>query len=116
MIIKPNKNSTLGILLTIKYSLRGLYISLKNDQSFRTTLILQMFILLIVLSVRKKIKPINIFLSLMSIIIELINSSIEQTLDIAHPSYSPLVRDAKDTGSSFSFLYFIISVYLQFKL
>ena len=116
MIIKPNKNSTLGILLTIKYSLRGLYISLKNDQSFKTTIILQIIILLIVLHTKKKIKPINIFLSMLCLIIELINSSIEQTLDIAHPSYSSLVRDAKDTGSTFSFLYFITSVYLQFKL
>ena len=49
----------------------------------------------------------------MSIGIELVNSSSEQILDIVHPSYSPLVRDAKDTCSGFSFIFILTFLYLQ---
>ena len=49
----------------------------------------------------------------MAIGVELINSSSEQILDIVHPSYSPLVRDAKDTCSGYSFIFLATFLYLQ---
>ena len=113
MIIKPNKKTIIGNLNAIQYALRGLFISFKKDHSFRAAILFQIVLLILIYITKKKIKPINISLAFLSIGVELINSSSEQILDIVHPSYSPLVRDAKDTCSGFSFIFLLTFFYLQ---
>lgn len=113
MIIKPNKKTIIGNLNALQYAIRGLFISFKKDQSFRSAILFQIVLLILIFLIKKKLKPINISLAFMAIGVELINSSSEQILDIVHPSYSPLVRDAKDTCSGYSFIFLATFLYLQ---
>ena len=90
----------------LRYSIDGLTATFKNEAAFRQELMLA--VILVPLAVFLPVKLISKVMMLSSImivlIVELINSAIEATVDKASPEKDPLAKRAKDTGSAAVFL------------
>jgi len=109
-----NERKKLGIhrfFRSFSYSFDGLAYAAKNEQS-----ILIMFICLIatlIFGVALNITLLEWFFILVAIGLvlgtELLNTSIEATIDLISPNYHPLAKVAKDTASASVFIYSFIA-------
>lgn len=107
------KTRGIGRLInSFSFAFQGIWFSIKNEQN----LVLQFFIMLIVIGfgIAFKITKIEwLFIVLMSGFIfaaELINTSIEATIDLNTKKYNKLAKVAKDTGSGAVLVLAIVSV------
>ncbi|MDD3048440.1 MAG: diacylglycerol kinase family protein [Bacilli bacterium] len=93
------------------YSFDGIKYAYKNEQSVSLMIIATIFVL--VFGFICKITTIEWFFILISIGLvlgtELINTSIEATIDLLSPEYHPLAKIAKDTGSAAVFILSVVS-------
>lgn len=106
------KKSFKRFVNSFKYSIEGLSYTIKNEQSI---IIMVMFLILaITCGFILNINPIEwvfIFLTIsMVLATELINTSIEATIDLLSPKFHPLAKIAKDTSSAAVFVSSIISI------
>lgn len=100
--MKPQASFLGRILNACKYSAHGLCATFKDEAAFRQILFLSLFLLVLLwilpLSMMERgvlLIPLGI-----SIITELLNSAIENIVDLASPDIHPLAKKAKDMGSA----------------
>lgn len=93
------------------YSFDGLRYACKNEQSILVMVIAMVFA--VVSGVLFKINEVEWFFILIAIGLvlgtELINTSIEASIDLVSPEYHPLAKIAKDTGSAAVFVYSVVA-------
>lgn len=96
---------------SFKYSLAGLAYAFKKEQS--VTIMVFATITAVALGIILRVEIFEWFLIFIAIGLvlgtELINTSIEATIDLLSPNYHPLAKIAKDTGSAAVFVYSIIA-------
>lgn len=110
-----DKKKTFGIkrmINSIKNSIIGLVIAYKNEQSMLIQLLAS--ILLIVLGIILKINHIE-WLFIVGIIgstctVELINTALENTVDLVTDKIHPLAKSAKDIASAAEFVLCLMSL------
>lgn len=97
---------------SIRYSVDGFFAALKHEPSFRED-----FLFVILLVPFAAILPLNavsaavmIASLLLIMIVELLNSSIEWTIDYLRPEQHPLAKRIKDMGSAAVFLSYINAI------
>ena len=97
---------------SFRYSCEGISYTIKNEQSIIVMFIVTILAITIGLLLNiKAIEWVFVFLGIgMVLAFELINTSIEATIDLVSPEFHPLAKIAKDTGSAAVFLCTIISV------
>ncbi len=85
-----------------KYALDGLKHALKTESSFRLELFCAIFIIafIIYIDVSLIYKLILLVTGILVLIVELINSAIENIVDLVTSEYAPLAKAAKDIGST----------------
>ncbi|RXI43337.1 diacylglycerol kinase [Malaciobacter mytili] len=85
-----------------KYALSGLKHVLKTESSFRLELFCAIFIIagIIVIDTSLTNKLILLVSGILVLIIELVNSAIENVVDLVTKEYAPLAKTAKDIGST----------------
>lgn len=85
-----------------KYALSGLKHVLKTESSFRLELFFAIFIIagIIVIDTSLTNKLILLVSGILVLIIELVNSAIENVVDLVTKEYAPLAKTAKDIGST----------------
>ncbi|MFY9074847.1 diacylglycerol kinase [Malaciobacter mytili] len=85
-----------------KYALSGLKHALKTESSFRLELFFAIFIIagIIVIDTSLTNKLILLVSGILVLIIELVNSAIENVVDLVTKEYAPLAKTAKDIGST----------------
>ncbi len=88
------------------YALSGLKIAFTTETSFKIEAILGIFILLaiIFLDLSFSSKLILFSTGILILIVELINSAIENVVDMVTKEYNELAKNAKDIGSAAVFL------------
>lgn len=99
------------IFNSIKNSISGLIIAYQNEQSMTLQLLASIF--LIIVSIICKISRIE-WMIVIAIIglgctIELLNTAIENVIDLLTDKFHPLAKAAKDTASAAEFVLCIIS-------
>jgi undecaprenol kinase len=109
-----DKQKKLGIIRFInsfKYSFDGLKYAYTHEQSMVVHIIITIFV--IIAGVYFKISYMEwllvLFLIGMIISMELMNTSIEATIDLVCPKYHPLAKIAKDTASASVFVLSVVA-------
>jgi diacylglycerol kinase (ATP) len=84
------------------YALSGLKHVLKTESSFKLELFCAIFIIAGIILIDTSIsnKLILLVSGILVLIIELVNSAIENVVDLVTKEYAPLAKTAKDIGSS----------------
>lgn len=85
-----------------KYALEGLLHALKTESSFRLELFCAVFIISLIIYIDTSItnKLILTVTGILVLIVELINSAIENVVDLVTKDIKPLAKSAKDIGST----------------
>lgn len=85
-----------------KYALDGFVHAIKTESSFRLELLCAVFIIAGILYIDASItnKLILLVTGILVLIIELVNSAIENTVDLVTKEHHPLAKNAKDIGST----------------
>ena len=85
-----------------KYALDGFVHAIKTESSFRLELLCAIFIISGILYIDASItnKLILLITGILVLIIELVNSAIENTVDLVTKEHHPLAKNAKDIGST----------------
>lgn len=108
-----NNKPKYHIFKNTKYALDGLLHALKTESSFRLELFLAPFIILAIILIDFELwqKSILLFSAFLILIVELINSAVENCVDLITKEFHPLAKSAKDiaaTAVMFSIILHII--------
>ena len=95
-----------------KYAIDGLVTAIKTENSFRLELFCAIFIIVGIIFVDTSLtnKLILLISGILVLIVELINSAIENVVDLCTKEIHPLAKNAKDIGSTA--VMFTISLHL----
>ena len=85
-----------------KYAIDGFTHAIKTESSFRLELLCALFILLLIylIDVSITLKLILLLTAFLVLIVELINSAIENVVDLVTKEIHPLAKNAKDIGAA----------------
>ena len=85
-----------------KYALSGLKHVLKTESSFKVELFCSIFIIagIVFIDISLTSKLILLISGILVLIVELINSAIENVVDLVTKEIHPLAKNAKDIGST----------------
>lgn len=94
---------------SVKYAVEGFWAALKHEPSFREDLLFVAFLtpLAIILPVNAVSTAVMIFSLFLIVIMELVNSAIEWTIDDISLAKRPFAKRAKDMGSAAVFLAYL---------
>ncbi len=97
-----------------QYAIEGLIYALKTESSFRLELFLSVFIFsaIFILDIELIYKLVLILTAFLILIVELLNSAIENVVDLVTTDIHPLAKSAKDIGATavmFSIILHLIS-------
>jgi len=95
---KPKYN----LFKNTKYALDGLITAIKTESSFKLELFCAVFIIAGILYIDTSLtnKLILLISGILVLIVELLNSSIENVVDLCTTKIHPLAKNAKDLGST----------------
>lgn len=95
-----------------KYSLAGLFTSIKTERSLHLLLLACAFVLVIciILDVSAEHIIIISMLAIFLLAMELMNTAIEHTVDMITKEFHPLAKKAKDCGSAASFVIAVLAI------
>lgn len=90
------------LLNAFGYSCQGLRAAFKDEAAFRQVLLLVVVLIIIafILPLSALERVLLILPLFVSLIVELLNSAIENVVDLASPEFHPLAKKAKDMGSA----------------
>ena len=85
-----------------RYAVDGLITALKTESSFKLELFFSIFIVIGIISIDTSLtnKIILLITGILVLIVELINSAIENVVDLCTKEIHPLAKNAKDIGST----------------
>ncbi len=85
-----------------RYALAGVLCAIKTEMSFKLELLCAFFIIIaiIFIDVSLSYKLILLSTAILVLIVELLNSAIENVVDLVTKDYHELAKNAKDLGSS----------------
>lgn len=97
-----NNKPKYGLFKNTKYAMDGLIHVLKTESSFRLELFAAIFVLISILIIDVGItsKFILLVTGILVLIVELINSAIENVVDLVTQDIHPLAKASKDIGSA----------------
>jgi len=97
-----NNKPKYHLLNNTRYAISGLIHAVKNENSFRLELIFAIFIIagIIFIDISITQKMILLVSGILVLIVELINSAIENVVDLNTLEINPLAKAAKDIGSA----------------
>ena len=97
-----NNKPKYHIFKNTKYALEGLFHALKTESSFRLELFCALFIVAGIFYIDTSLtnKLILLVTGILVLIIELVNSAIENVVDLVTKEIHPLAKNAKDIGST----------------
>ena len=85
-----------------RYAVDGLITAIKTESSFKLELFFSIFIVIGIISIDTSLtnKIILLITGILVLIVELINSAIENVVDLCTKEIHPLAKNAKDIGST----------------
>ncbi len=97
-----NNKPKYNLFNNTKYALSGLEHVLKTENSFKVELFCSIFIIIGIIFIDTTLsnKLILLISGILVLIVELINSAIENVVDLVTKEINPLAKNAKDIGST----------------
>jgi len=108
-VTKPKHRSVLNFIASVRYSIEGFFAALKHEPSFREGLLFALLLtpFAIILPVNAVSTAVMICSLFLIVIVELLNSAIEWTIDYLKPEVHPLAKRIKDMASAAVFLSYL---------
>ncbi len=105
----PKQRSFRNFFDSVRYAIEGFAAAIKHEPSFREDLIFAALLLpfAIILPVNAVSTALMISSLLIIIVVELLNSAIEWTIDYIRPEIHPLAKRVKDMASAAVFISYI---------
>ncbi len=107
--IEPKRRSVRNFFASVQYAIEGFFAALKHEPSFREGLLLVLLLtpLAIILPLNAVSTALMIGALILILIVEMINSAIEWTIDYLRPEQHPLAKRIKDMASAAVFISYI---------
>jgi len=106
---EPKRRNVRNFFASVRYAIEGFFAALKHEPSFREGLIFALLLtpLAIILPLNAVSTALMISALILILIVEMINSAIEWTIDYIRPEIHPLAKRIKDMASAAVFLSYI---------
>jgi diacylglycerol kinase (ATP) len=106
---EPKRRTFRNYFSTVRYALEGFWAAFKHEPSFRQGLLLVLLLtpLAIFLPLNAVSTALMISALILILIVEMINSAIEWTIDYLRPEQHPLAKRIKDMASAAVFISYI---------
>jgi len=106
---EPKRRNVRNFFASVRYAIEGFFAALKHEPSFREGLIFALLLtpLAIILPLNAVSTALMIGALILILIVEMINSAIEWTIDYVRPEIHPLAKRIKDMASAAVFLSYI---------
>jgi diacylglycerol kinase (ATP) len=97
-----NNKPQYHIFKNSQYALEGLIHAIKTETSFKIELFLSIFIILAIyfIDISLESKLILLTTGILVLIVELLNSAVENVVDLVTKEFHPLAKSAKDIGAT----------------
>ena len=97
-----NNKPKYHLLKNTRYAIEGFLYAFKTESSFRLELLFAFFIItaIIIIDTTLTNKLILLTTGILVLIVELLNSAIENVVDLVTKEYAPLAKTAKDIGAA----------------
>ena len=97
-----NNKPQYHIFKNSQYALEGLIHAIKTETSFKIELFLSIFIILAIYFIDTSLESKLILLTtgILVLIVELLNSAVENVVDLVTKEFHPLAKSAKDIGAT----------------
>jgi diacylglycerol kinase (ATP) len=97
-----NNKPKYSLFSNARYAIEGLVTVIQNETSFKIELFLAIFIIggIIYIDATITQKMILFVSGILVLIVELLNSAIENVVDLVTTSFHPLAKNAKDIGAT----------------
>lgn len=107
--LKPKRRSVFNFIASVRYSIEGFFAALKHEPSFREGLLFAILLtpFAIILPVNAVSTAVMICSLFLIVVVELLNSAIEWTIDYLKPEVHPLAKRIKDMASAAVFLSYL---------
>ena len=101
-----------SFFISFQYAIEGLSFAIRTQKNIQIHLLIALFVFFISLLLRCSGLETAILLTIITIVIsmEIINTSIEATIDLVSPHNHPLAKIAKDLGAAAVFVSAIFSI------
>lgn len=108
-IPQAKRRSVHNFFASVRYAIDGFFAALKHEPSFREGLAFALLLtpLAIILPINAVSTALMISALILILIVEMINSAIEWTIDYIRPEIHPLAKRVKDMASAAVFLSYI---------
>jgi diacylglycerol kinase (ATP) len=106
---KPKQRSVRNFFTSVRYAIDGFFAALRHEPSFREGLLFALLLtpLAIILPLNAVSTALMISALILILIVEMINSAVEWTIDYIRPEIHPLAKRIKDMASAAVFLSYI---------
>ena len=106
------------IISSIKNSWNGLKVAYKNEQSMYIHLVCTVILLVLSFLLNISLTQWLIIIAIigLTLVVELINTAIESTVDLVTKEFHPLAKVAKDTASAAEFVLIIASTVIALMI
>ena len=121
MASPDRKNKSFGIkriFASVKNSWNGLKVAYKNEQSVYIHLVCTVILLLLSFLLKISLTQWLIIIAIigLTLVVELINTAIESTVDLVTKEFHPLAKVAKDTASAAEFVLSVTSAIIALMI
>lgn len=121
MASPDRKNKSFGIkriFASVKNSWNGLKVTYKNEQSVYIHLVCTVILLLLSFLLKISLTQWLIIIAIigLTLVVELINTAIESTVDLVTKEFHPLAKVAKDTASAAEFILTLTSTIIALMI
>ncbi len=108
------RRSVRNFFASVKFAIDGFFAALKHEPSFREDIIFVVLLvpLAIILPVNAVSTAVMISSLFLIIVVELINSAIEWTIDYLRPEIHPLAKRVKDMASAAVFMAYVNCIFV----
>ena len=121
MASPDRKNKSFGIkriFASVKNSWNGLKVTYKNEQSVYIHLVCTVILLLLSFLLKISLTQWLIIIAIigLTLVVELINTAIESTVDLVTKEFHPFAKVAKDTASAAEFILTLTSTIIALMI
>ena len=121
MASPDRNNKSFGIkriFASVKNSWNGLKVAYKNEQSMYIHLVCTVILLLLSFLLKISLTQWLIIIAIigLTLVVELINTAIESTVDLVTKEFHPLAKVAKDTASAAEFVLSVTSAIIALMI
>jgi len=112
------ENIFFHMLKSTKYSIEGLISATKEERSLHLFSVVVIFLIVVGIYLKISLEDTVLIVFIMSsiLVVELLNTAIENVVDLVSKEKNPYAKKAKDCGSAATFILVVIGIIIGIKI